>query len=80
MLTPEQRAQVVQAMARITSMLYDLGEIQKKLEEFDDVETIAGPRFHVNDVVLSISCARAHLDTTNYVLDLFARPNGKEGK
>ena len=80
MLTPEQRAQVVQAMARITSMRYDLGEIEKKLNKFADVETIAGPYFYVNDVVLSISCARAHLDTANYILDVFARPNEKEGK
>ena len=80
MLTPEQRAQVVEAMARITSMRYDIWEIEKKLNEFREVKTIAGPRFHVNDAVLSISCARAHLDTANYVLDLFARPNEKEGK
>ncbi|MBQ4385600.1 MAG: hypothetical protein II823_06770 [Kiritimatiellae bacterium] len=80
MLTPEQRAQVVQAMARITSMHYDLGEIGERLEEFADVEAIAAPCFHVNDVVLSISCARAHLDTANAVLDMFARPNEKEGK
>lgn len=80
MLTPEQRAQVVEAMARITSMRYDLGEIGRKLNKFRGVETIAGPLFRVNDVVLSISCARAHLDTANYILDLFARPNEKEGK
>lgn len=80
MLTPEQRAQVVEAMARITSMRYDLGEIEKKLNKFREVKTIAGPCFHVNDVVPFISCVREHLDTANYVLDLFARPNEKEGK
>ena len=80
MLTQEQRAQVVQAMARITSMRYDLGEIEKKLEEFADVKAIAEPCFHVDDAVPSISCARINLDRANYVLDLFARPNKKEGK
>lgn len=80
MLTPEQRAQVVEAMARITSMRYDLGEIERKLNKFRDVETIAGPCFHVNNVVVAISCARVYLDAANYVLDMFARPNEKEGK
>ena len=75
MLTPEQRAQVVEAMARITSMHYDLGKIEEKLDKFADVK--ADPSvpsgIDISDATLAISAARDSLATAIGFLDMFVK-------
>ena len=82
MLTPEQRAQVVQAMARITSMRYDLGEIEKRLNEFREVKADPSDPYsiEISDATDLLSPVRDSMSDAINVLDMFARPHEKEGK
>ena len=82
MLTPEQRAQVVEAMARITSMRYDLEEIEKRLNKFREVKADPSDPYsiEISDATDVLPNVRESMSDAIDVLDMFAKPNEKEGK